>query len=72
MYFYDGQFGRCAPNMVDYMDGIYILGFRNALPPSWTKKKVSSLDILQRRFAAEQIIKENYQEHKSLLEKDLS
>ncbi|WP_317046628.1 SHOCT domain-containing protein [Aequorivita antarctica] len=40
--------------------------------PGQRKKKDSPLDILQKRFAAGQITKENYQEHKALLEKDLS
>ena len=40
--------------------------------PGQRKKKDSPLDILQRRFAAGEITKENYQEHKALLEKDLS
>ena len=33
-------------------------------------KKSSPLDILQRRFAAGQITKENYLEHRAILEKD--
>ncbi len=40
--------------------------------PGQRKKKDSSLDILQKRFASGQITKEEYQEHKALLEKDLS
>jgi putative membrane protein len=40
--------------------------------PGQRKKKDSPLDILQKRFAAGQITKEEYQEHKVLLEKDLA
>ena len=39
--------------------------------PGQRKKKNSPLDILQKRFAAGQITKEDYQEHKALLEKDM-
>jgi putative membrane protein len=39
--------------------------------PGQRKKKDSSLDILQKRLAAGQITKEDYQEHKALIEKDL-
>ena len=38
--------------------------------PGQMKKKDSPLDILQKRFASGQITKENYQEHKALLEID--
>ena len=36
------------------------------------KTKSSALDILQKRFASGQISKEQYQEHKAILEKDLA
>jgi putative membrane protein len=39
--------------------------------PGQRKKKDSALDILQKRLAAGQITKEDYQEHKALIEKDL-
>jgi putative membrane protein len=45
-----------------------------ALPfdvPGQRKKKDSPLDVLQKRFAAGQITKENYEEQKALLKKDL-
>jgi putative membrane protein len=37
--------------------------------PGNRRRKYSSLDILKNRFAAGQITKETYQEHKALLEK---
>lgn len=40
--------------------------------PGQRNKRASSLDILQKRFAAGQISKEQYEEHKALLERDLS
>ena len=40
--------------------------------PGQRPKKDSPLEILRKRFEAGQITKENYQEHKALLEKDLS
>jgi len=40
--------------------------------PGQRKKKDSLLDILQKRFASGQIAKTEFQEHKALLEKDLS
>ena len=40
--------------------------------PGQRKKQDSPLDILKKRFAAGEITMENYQEHKALLEKDLS
>jgi putative membrane protein len=39
--------------------------------PGQRKKKDSPLDILQKRFAAGEITKDQYMEHKALLEKDL-
>ncbi len=36
------------------------------------KKKDSPLDILQKRFASGQITKEEYQEHRRILESDLT
>lgn len=46
-----------------------------ALPydiPGQRKKKDSPFDILRRRLAAGEITKEDYQEYKVLLEKDLA
>ncbi|MEP7231983.1 MAG: SHOCT domain-containing protein [Ginsengibacter sp.] len=39
--------------------------------PGQQKKKESPLDILQRRFASNQITKEDYQERKKILENDI-
>ena len=40
--------------------------------PFQRKRKDSPLDILQKRFASGQILKEDYHEHKAILEKDSS
>ncbi len=40
--------------------------------PGQQKKKESPLDILQRRFASNQITKEDYQERKKILENDIA
>ena len=40
--------------------------------PYQMKRKNTALDILQKRFASGQISKEQYQEHKVILEKDLA
>jgi putative membrane protein len=40
--------------------------------PGQRKKNNSPLDILKKRFASGQITKEDYQEHRAILEKDLS
>jgi putative membrane protein len=40
--------------------------------PGQRKSEVSPFDILQKRFATGEITKENYQELKVLLEKDLT
>lgn len=38
--------------------------------PGKRRKKDSPLDILQKRFASGQITKEEYEEHKKILERD--
>jgi len=40
--------------------------------PGQRKRKDSPLDILQKRFASGQILNEEYQEKKAILEKDLA
>jgi putative membrane protein len=40
--------------------------------PGQRRKKDSPLDLLQRRFASGQLTKEQYQEHKTILENDLA
>lgn len=39
--------------------------------PGQRKRRDSPLDILQKRYAAGQITKKDYQEHKAILEHDL-
>jgi putative membrane protein len=40
--------------------------------PGQRRKKDSPLDLLQKRFASGQLTKEQYQEHKAILENDLA
>ena len=40
--------------------------------PGQMKKKDSPLDILHKRFASGKMSKEQYQEHKAILEKDVA
>lgn len=40
--------------------------------PGQMKKKDSPIDILKKRFASGQMTKEEYEDHKAILEKDLS
>jgi putative membrane protein len=74
MYIYDGyHFG--GMHLIWWFIWMIFIFWIFATPwdvPGQRKKKDSPLDILQKRFAEGQITKENYQEHKALLEKDLS
>jgi putative membrane protein len=74
MYMYDGyHFG--GMHLIWWFIWMVFIFWVFATPydiPGQRKKKDSPLDILQKRFASGQITKENYQEHKALLEKDLS
>jgi putative membrane protein len=74
MYMYDGyHFG--GMHLIWWFIWMIFIFWIFATPwdvPGQRKKKDSPLDILQKRFAEGQITKENYQEHKALLEKDLS
>jgi len=74
MYMYDGyHFG--GMHLIWWFIWMVFIFWIFAIPydiPGQRKKKDSSLDILQKRFASGQITKEEYQEHKALLEKDLS
>lgn len=40
--------------------------------PGQRRRKDSPLDLLQKRFASGQLTKEQYQEHKAILENDLA
>jgi putative membrane protein len=40
--------------------------------PGQRRKKDSPLDLLQKRFASGQLTKEQYKEHKAILENDLA
>jgi putative membrane protein len=74
MYMYDGyHFG--GMHLIWWFIWMVFIFWVFATPydiPGQRKKKDSPLDILQKRFASGQITKEKYQEHKALLEKDLS
>lgn len=51
---------------------IFWIFFTPYYVPGVQKKKDSPLDILQNRFAAGRITKEEYKEHKKILEDDLA
>ena len=74
MYMYDGyHFG--AMHLIWWFICMILIFWIFATPwdiSGQRKKKDFPLDILQKHFAEGQITKENYQEHKALLEKDLS
>jgi putative membrane protein len=74
MHFYEGQhFG--GMHLVWWIIWVILIFWIFATPyriPGQRSRKDTPLDILQKRFAAGQITEENYQEHKALLEKDLS
>ncbi len=74
MYMHDGyHFG--GMHLIWWLIWMVFLIWIFATPydiPGQRKRKASPLDILQKRFASGQITKETYQEHKLLLEKDLS
>ena len=70
--FYDGSFW--GMNLIWWFLWIILLFWIFAIPydiPGKRKKKDSSLDILQKRFASGQITTEEYQEKKKILESDL-
>jgi len=73
MYMYDGyHFG--GMHLLWWFIWLIFIIWIFALPfdvPGQRKKKDSPLDVLQKRFAAGQITKENYEEQKALLKKDL-
>ncbi len=73
MYMYDGyHFG--GMHLIWWFVWMIFIFWIFATPwdvPGQRKKKDSPLHTLQKRFAAGQITKEDYHEHKTLLEKDL-
>lgn len=74
MYMYDG-YHFAGMHLMWWFVWLILLFWIFATPydiPGQRKKKNSPLSILQMRFAAGQITKESYQEHKALLEKDLA
>lgn len=73
MYLYDGNhFG--GMHLFWWIIWVVLIFWIFASPyniPGQRKKKDSPLDILKKRFAAGEITKENYQEHKTLLEMNI-
>jgi putative membrane protein len=74
MYMYDGyHFG--GMHLIWWFIWLVFIFWIFATPydiPGQRKKNNSPLDILKKRFASGQISKEDYQEHRAILEKDLS
>jgi putative membrane protein len=74
MYMYDGyHFG--GMHLIWWFIWLVFIFWIFATPydiPGQRKKNNSPLDILKKRFASGQITKEDYQEHRAILEKDLS
>ena len=70
MYMYDGyHFG--GMHLIWWFIWMVFIFWIFATPydiPGQRKKKDSPLDILQKRFASGQITKEQYHEHKAILE----
>jgi putative membrane protein len=72
--FYDG-YHFWGMHLIWWFVWVMLLFWIFATPyeiPYQMKKKSSALDILQKRFASGQINKEQYLEHKAILEKDLT
>jgi putative membrane protein len=71
MFYYNSLGGM---NVIWWFVWIILMLWIFATPyniPGQRKAKDSPLDILQKRFAAGQITKEEYQEHKKILQNDL-
>ena len=66
--------GFWGMNMIWWFLWVIMIIWIFAIPydiPGQRKRKDSPLDLLQKRFASGQITKEEYQEHKQILENDL-
>ncbi|MEO7212048.1 MAG: SHOCT domain-containing protein [Mucilaginibacter sp.] len=68
MMYNDGFWGM---NMIWWFLWVVMIFWIFATPydiPGQRKRKTSSLDLLQNRFASSEITKEEYQDHKKILE----